>query len=66
MRVDHNKLVRDQIPAIITASGRHPVTRVLDDASYRDALLAKLVEEAGEAARAAPPTCSANSPTSWK
>ncbi len=54
MRVDYNKLVRDQIPEIIAASGRHPATRVLDDVSYREALLAKLVEEAREAADAAP------------
>jgi predicted house-cleaning noncanonical NTP pyrophosphatase (MazG superfamily) len=54
MRVDHNKLVRDRIPEIIAATGRHPATRVLDDASYRDALLAKLIEEAREAASASP------------
>jgi predicted house-cleaning noncanonical NTP pyrophosphatase (MazG superfamily) len=54
MRVDYNKLVRDQIPEIIAASGRRPATRVLDGASYRDALRAKLVEEAREAADAAP------------
>lgn len=53
MRVTHNKLVRDRIPEIITANGEHPVTHVLDDAGYRAALLAKLVEEAGEASQAA-------------
>lgn len=52
MPVPYRKLVRDRIPAIIQAEGRHPVTRVLDEAGYRQALLDKLVEEAGEAARA--------------
>ncbi len=47
------RLVRDQMPAIITANGGQPVTRVLDDASYEAALRAKLLEEAHEA-QAAP------------
>lgn len=50
MRVAHYKLVRDRIPAIITADGGQPVTRVLDDdAGYEAALRAKLLEEAHEA-----------------
>jgi predicted house-cleaning noncanonical NTP pyrophosphatase (MazG superfamily) len=49
MRVDYNKLVRDRIPEIIGSRGDRAVTRVLDEAAYRDALLAKLVEEAQEA-----------------
>jgi predicted house-cleaning noncanonical NTP pyrophosphatase (MazG superfamily) len=49
MRVAHHKLVRDQIPEIIAAAGRQPVTRVLDQAGYQAALRAKLVEEAREA-----------------
>jgi predicted house-cleaning noncanonical NTP pyrophosphatase (MazG superfamily) len=53
MRVAHHKLVRDQIPAIITANGGQPVTRVLDGAGYEAALRAKLLEEAHEA-QAAP------------
>lgn len=53
MPVRHDKLVRDRIPEIIQAEGRHAVTRILDDASYRTALLNKLVEEAQEAAHAA-------------
>jgi predicted house-cleaning noncanonical NTP pyrophosphatase (MazG superfamily) len=53
MRTTHNKLVRDRIPQIIAASGRRPVTRVLDEAAYRQALRAKLVEEAREASQAA-------------
>ena len=53
MPVPYRKLVRDRIPEIIQAEGRHPATRVLDDAGYREALLAKLVEEAREANHAA-------------
>ena len=49
----YRKLVRDRIPEIIQSEGRHPVTRVLDEASYRKALLAKLIEEAQEASHAA-------------
>ena len=49
MRVAYNKLVRDQIPDIIAAAGSRPSTRVLDQAGYRGALRAKLVEEAREA-----------------
>ena len=52
MPVSYRKLVRDRIPEIIQADGHHPVTRVLDEASYRRALLGKLAEEAREAARA--------------
>jgi predicted house-cleaning noncanonical NTP pyrophosphatase (MazG superfamily) len=53
MPVVYRKLVRDRIPEIIRSEGRHPVTRVLDEASYRQALLAKLTEEAQEASHAA-------------
>ena len=53
MRVAHHKLVRDQIPGIIAAAGRQPVTRVLDQADYQAALRTKLLEEASEA-QAAP------------
>jgi predicted house-cleaning noncanonical NTP pyrophosphatase (MazG superfamily) len=49
MRVAYRKLVRDRIPAIITADGGRPVTRVLDHAGYEAALRAKLLEEAHEA-----------------
>jgi predicted house-cleaning noncanonical NTP pyrophosphatase (MazG superfamily) len=52
MRVDYNKLVRDRIPEIIGSRGDRAVTRVLDDTAYRNALLAKLVEEAQEASGA--------------
>jgi predicted house-cleaning noncanonical NTP pyrophosphatase (MazG superfamily) len=50
--VFHRKLVRDRIPDIIAAEGGLPVTRVLDHAAYRQALLDKLAEESAEAARA--------------
>jgi len=49
MRVDYNKLVRDRIPEIIEADGHHAVTRLVEGQEYREALLAKLVEEAREA-----------------
>ncbi len=52
MRVVYNKLVRDRIPQIIESDGRRAVTHLLDDGSYRAALLAKLLEEAGEASEA--------------
>jgi predicted house-cleaning noncanonical NTP pyrophosphatase (MazG superfamily) len=54
MPVAFSKLIRDRIPEIIQSEGRHPVTRVLDEASYRQALLAKLIEEAQEASHATP------------
>lgn len=46
--MEHNKLVRDKIPVIITAQGKTAVTRILDDAEYTHYLEAKLDEEAGE------------------
>ena len=49
----YRKLVRDRIPEIIQTDGGRPVTCVLGEASYRQALLAKLIEEAEEAANAA-------------
>jgi predicted house-cleaning noncanonical NTP pyrophosphatase (MazG superfamily) len=52
MPVVCRKLVRDRIPEIIQCEGHRPVTRVLDEASYRQALLAKLIEEAQEASHA--------------
>jgi predicted house-cleaning noncanonical NTP pyrophosphatase (MazG superfamily) len=52
MPVIYRKLVRDWIPEIIQAEGHRPVTRVLDDDSYCQALLAKLMEEAQEASHA--------------
>lgn len=52
MPAPFRKLVRDRVPEIIQAEGRHPVTRVLDEAGYRQALLDKLAEEAEEASSA--------------
>jgi predicted house-cleaning noncanonical NTP pyrophosphatase (MazG superfamily) len=52
MRADYNKHVRDRIPEIIGSRGDRAVTHVLGEAGYRDALLAKLVEEAQEASGA--------------
>lgn len=49
----HNKLVRDKIPAIIEAGGDIPVTRILKQDEYREALLAKLTEEGEELRTAA-------------
>ena len=49
MRVDHGKLVRDRIPAIIESHGYRAVAHTPDEDSYRTALLAKLAEEAREA-----------------
>ena len=48
----YNKLVRDCIPDIIQAEGRRCETETLSDAEYEQALRAKLVEEAEEAAQA--------------
>lgn len=42
------KLVRDKIPDLITASGRTPKVRVLEEDAYRVALCDKLDEEAAE------------------
>jgi predicted house-cleaning noncanonical NTP pyrophosphatase (MazG superfamily) len=48
----HRKLVRDGIPDLIRSEGRRPVVEVLAADERRGALLAKLVEEAAEAADA--------------
>jgi len=53
-RKNYNKLVRDRIPEIIRAEGRQCATVVMDDAEFRAALLAKLVEEATETQAATP------------
>jgi len=52
MSIPCRKLVRDRIPEIIQSEGGVPFTRVLDEVSYREALLTKLIEEAGEASHA--------------
>lgn len=48
------KLVRDRIPEIIMAEGRHPTTRTLAEDEYSAALIEKLSEEVAEL-RTAPP-----------
>ena len=52
MRNPYNKLIRDGIPDIIAAEGRQCGTEIMSDNEYRQALLAKLVEEAQEVAAA--------------
>lgn len=48
MHITYNKLIRDNIPAIITATGKPFETAVYDESSYQQALRQKLVEEAEE------------------
>jgi predicted house-cleaning noncanonical NTP pyrophosphatase (MazG superfamily) len=43
-RTIYNKLVRDRIPEIIAAEGRDYATEIMEDAEYRQALLAKLAD----------------------
>jgi predicted house-cleaning noncanonical NTP pyrophosphatase (MazG superfamily) len=50
MREFHNKLVRDRIPEIIAAEENTCEAVEMDENEYRQALLAKLVEEAQEVA----------------
>ncbi len=44
----YNKLVRDKVPEIIKAKGKRPVTRILNDKEYVEALIDKLCEEIGD------------------
>ena len=48
MKDVYNKLVRDKIPEIIVAQGDTPVTKILNDAEYFQALNLKLQEEVVE------------------
>jgi predicted house-cleaning noncanonical NTP pyrophosphatase (MazG superfamily) len=52
VRVTYGKLIRDRIPEIMDAAGVRYEVAVLDDAAFRSALRAKLLEEATEAASA--------------
>ena len=52
MEKEYHKLVRDRIPEIIRESGTECEFVILSEAEYRQALLQKLIEEAGEAAEA--------------
>jgi predicted house-cleaning noncanonical NTP pyrophosphatase (MazG superfamily) len=49
-----DKLIRDRIPEIIAAGGKHAQTEVMDENEFRRALMQKLVEEATEARDATP------------
>jgi predicted house-cleaning noncanonical NTP pyrophosphatase (MazG superfamily) len=44
----YNKLVRDKIPAIISADGKKLKTRILSDEEHLQALIKKLSEELAE------------------
>ena len=44
----YNKLVRDKIPEIILNNNEKPITRILDDRSYKNELEKKLLEEYNE------------------
>lgn len=46
--IHYNKLVRDKIPEIIIAAGKHPVTDVLPEQEMNAALDRKLQEEVQE------------------
>lgn len=48
----YQKLVRDRIPEIIKENGEAPVTRVLSESEYKEALAEKLSEESEEVAEA--------------
>ena len=53
MPTEYNKLVRDRIPDIIRQHGHSCDAETMDEEAYRQALRAKLVEEATEVAAAA-------------
>lgn len=46
--MEQGKLVRDNIPQIIIADGKKPITRILDDEEYLEELDRKLREEVEE------------------
>src|SRR5688500_9445755 len=52
MRKHYNKLVRDRIPELIAQHNKQFEVSILSESEYRQALLAKLVEEAQEVAQA--------------
>jgi predicted house-cleaning noncanonical NTP pyrophosphatase (MazG superfamily) len=45
---EYDKLVRDDIPAVIEGDGETPVTRVVDGDAYEERLFGKLDEEVSE------------------
>ncbi|MBP1987647.1 nucleoside triphosphate pyrophosphohydrolase [Halolamina salifodinae] len=48
MSREYDKLVRDDIPAVIEADGETPVTHVVDGDAYEERLFEKLAEETAE------------------
>lgn len=52
IRKEYNKLVRDNIPEIISKDGAKPVTRVLNDEEFKKELLKKLMKESQEVVEA--------------
>lgn len=52
LKIPQNKLVRDHIPEIIQAAGRECAVEIMEQEEFHQALRAKLVEEAQEAAAA--------------
>lgn len=48
MTREYDKLVRDDIPAVIEADGETPVTHVVDGDAYEERLFEKLDEEVSE------------------
>lgn len=48
MAREYDKLVRDEIPAVIEADDEEPIVHVADDAEYERRLREKLLEEAEE------------------
>ena len=52
MRIEHNKLVRDNIPRIINKASKQCNTRILDENEYRLELKKKLIEESNEVLKA--------------
>ncbi len=54
MKKHYDKLIRDRIPEIMDAAGVRYEVRVMGKNEYRVALRAKVLEEAGEVAKAAP------------
>ena|SRR6266566_354289 len=52
MRMEYHKLVRDRIPELIRRRGQSCAVATMTEEEYRQALRAKLVEEAHEAAQA--------------
>ena len=48
MKIAHNKLIRDNIPAIISKAGKQYKIHELNEHQYQEELKKKLVEEARE------------------